>query len=219
MEDDALTTWPDPHAPRAAPTEQSTYPGILVFTTSLQLLYMNGAARAFCGQLTTQRTGLVVHGVVPTEVLELCDEIVKALAARADLKDWEQFQLERVVGNSGRPVLLRGLGLPDAGGFSQSRLLVLMEEMGQPRTSTARRAKDRFNLTDREQTVIIYLLKGLTNKEIASRMMVSEQTVKEHLRHIMQKTDTTTRTGILAKVILNDPDLGSQPYSSPPGPV
>ncbi len=199
-----------------AASTRSEDPGILVFTTSLQLLYMNGEARTLCGQLTATRTGLAISGVVPTEVLELCDEITKALSAQPDMKDWGQFQFKRVAGVAEHLVLLRGLGLPDTGGFSQSRLLVLMEEIPHRTPQTASHARERFHLTDREQTVIIYLLKGLTNKEIASRMMISEQTVKEHFRHIMQKTATTTRTGILAKVILHDPDLGAPPHCSPP---
>ena len=45
------------------------------------------------------------------------------------------------------------------------------------------------------------LLKGWTNKEIAHDLAVSEQTVKEHIKHIMAKTKTTTRTGILVQVM------------------
>jgi DNA-binding NarL/FixJ family response regulator len=45
--------------------------------------------------------------------------------------------------------------------------------------------------------VVQHLLKGWTNKEIANEMRVSEQTVKEHIKHIMKKTTTMTRTGIV----------------------
>ena len=55
----------------------------------------------------------------------------------------------------------------------------------------------RFNLTNREISVAECLLKGWPNKQIASTLKVTEQTVKEHIKHIMDKTDTTTRTGIL----------------------
>ena len=49
--------------------------------------------------------------------------------------------------------------------------------------------------------VIIYLMLGFTNKEIATRLNLSEYTVKEHLKRIMQKTKTTTRTGLLARMV------------------
>ena len=45
-----------------------------------------------------------------------------------------------------------------------------------------------------------YLAKGWTNKEIASALQLALPTVKEHIRHIMAKTNTTTRTGILVRV-------------------
>jgi hypothetical protein len=53
--------------------------------------------------------------------------------------------------------------------------------------------------------VIIYLMLGFTNKEIANRMNLSEYTVKEHLKRIMHKTKTTTRTGLLARMIFPTP--------------
>ena len=44
-------------------------------------------------------------------------------------------------------------------------------------------------------------MKGWTNKEIANAIAISELTVKEHIKHIMDKTRTSTRTGILVKIL------------------
>src|SRR4249920_1004976 len=65
--------------------------------------------------------------------------------------------------------------------------------------------QQRYHLTEREQMVIIYLMLGFTNKEIANRIHLSEYTVKEHLKRIMHKTQTTTRTGLLARMIFPTP--------------
>lgn len=46
-----------------------------------------------------------------------------------------------------------------------------------------------------------HLLKGWTNKEIANELRLAEQTIKEHFKHISEKTSTTTRTGIVMKII------------------
>ncbi len=219
MDDASRLTSQGHHAPSDTAHSAGSPPGILVFSTAIHLLYMNVEGRALCDRLTAQRLGRVANGVVPSEVLELCEEMVARLTTHTGPKDWEQFQSARVAGGPSCAVLLRGLGLPDPGGLSQGRLLILLEEMNQPRTATVRRAKDRFHLTVREQSVIIYLFKGLTNKEIASRMMVEEQTVKEHLRHIMEKTATTTRTGLLSKIILTDPEPGPQVQPSLPSPT
>ena len=56
-------------------------------------------------------------------------------------------------------------------------------------------------MTTREVSVVQHLLKGWTNKEIGSALKVTEQTIKEHIKHIMAKTQTTTRTGILVHVL------------------
>ena len=61
-------------------------------------------------------------------------------------------------------------------------------------------AKEKFQLTNREQSVIEHLAKGWTNKEIANALSITEQTVKEHINHIMRKTNSTTRTGILVHI-------------------
>lgn len=64
-----------------------------------------------------------------------------------------------------------------------------------------RPAKEKFQLTAREITVVQHLLKGWTNKEIANEMRLAEQTIKEHFKHISEKTRTTTRAEIVMKII------------------
>jgi len=55
-------------------------------------------------------------------------------------------------------------------------------------------------LTDREVEIVKYVSDGWTNKEIAQHLGISEHTVKEHVRHLLKKTKSTTRTGILAQI-------------------
>src|SRR5206468_797282 len=97
--------------------------------------------------------------------------------------------------------LLRGFGLPDRHYLHQSRILITMEEVGRRQEAVTEQAKELFRLTEREVAVVQNLLKGWTNKEIANQLGVTEQTVKEHIKHIMEKTKTSTRTGILVQVL------------------
>ena len=60
--------------------------------------------------------------------------------------------------------------------------------------------KERFQFTEREQTIVQCLSRGWTNKQIAVAVNLALPTVKEHIRHIMDKTKTNTRTGILVQV-------------------
>lgn len=49
-------------------------------------------------------------------------------------------------------------------------------------------------LSGRERDVISLLAKGMTNKEIAGKLYLSEKTVKNHLNNIFRKIDVTDRT-------------------------
>jgi DNA-binding NarL/FixJ family response regulator len=52
----------------------------------------------------------------------------------------------------------------------------------------------RPDLTFRQQQLVCLVAKGLTNKEIASRLNISEHTVKNHLRRIMKRADAENRS-------------------------
>lgn len=55
----------------------------------------------------------------------------------------------------------------------------------------------RLGLTRREQQLIPLVAEGLTNKEIANRFCLSEQTVKNHLYRMKQKIGAEDRLGIV----------------------
>ena len=48
-------------------------------------------------------------------------------------------------------------------------------------------------LTRREKEILTYVMKGLTNREIAGTLFISENTVKNHLRNIMEKLQMSNR--------------------------
>jgi DNA-binding NarL/FixJ family response regulator len=54
-----------------------------------------------------------------------------------------------------------------------------------------------LGLTRREQQLIPMIGRGLTNKEIANQLNLSEQTVKNHVHRILHKVGVENRLGIL----------------------
>ena len=181
--------------------EQRIGPGILLLSPTLQLLHINQRALSLCGKITHVHNGKAATGVLPTAVTELCAEVVTAFQERTHAKDWEQVQIMRVLPTSNPPVLLRAFGVPDhRGRLPQARILVLMEEVAQRQVRNTEKARERFRLTAREYRVVCYLARGHTNKGIANALEITEQTVKEHIKHIMKKMRTATRTGILAQI-------------------
>lgn len=184
--------------------DQRAGAGIVVLSSSMQLLHMNRQAAELSKLINMAENGGApaksAQGVLPSALTELCTEVMKALQVRTEAKDWEQFEIKRIAGNPNQPVLLRGFGLPDRGGIQHARLVVTLEELGRRQQLNTDQAKERFQLTNREQSVVENLAKGWTNKEIANALKITEQTVKEHIKHIMRKTNSTTRTGVLVQV-------------------
>ena len=179
--------------------EKRIGPGILILTPSTHLLYKDHRAWDLCAAINKD-DGRTTDGL-PLCIVELCREVSNLLQIWTDARDWEQIRIKRLIGSPNRPILLCGLGLPDRHGMQQSRILITMDEIGRPQGAIIEQVKEIFRLTDREVTVVQNLLKGWTNKEIANELGVTEQTIKEHIKHIMAKTKTTTRTGILVQVI------------------
>ena len=184
--------------------DQRAGAGIVVLSSSMQLLHMNRQAAELSKLINMAENGGApaksAQGVLPAALTELCTEVLKALQVRTEAKDWEQFEVKRLAGNPNQPGLLRGFGLPVRGGIQYARLVITLEELGRRQQLNTDQAKERFQLTNREQSVVENLAKGWTNKEIANALKITEQTVKEHIKHIMRKTNSTTRTGVLVQV-------------------
>jgi HD-GYP domain-containing protein (c-di-GMP phosphodiesterase class II) len=67
----------------------------------------------------------------------------------------------------------------------------VIEAAGQPRARTTR----PHGLTDREVEVLRLAARGLTNRQIAEHLVVSERTIGHHLAHIYDKTGRRSRAG------------------------
>ena len=80
---------------------------------------------------------------------------------------------------------------------AQNKSALTSEEI---RRVTGAMATTRLNfngevpLTHRESEVLIQVVQGLTNKEIAQELHISYETVKEHVQHILRKIGVSDRT-------------------------
>jgi DNA-binding NarL/FixJ family response regulator len=56
-------------------------------------------------------------------------------------------------------------------------------------------------LTPRERDVLLLVAEGLTNRQIAERLVLSEHTVHRHMTNILRKLDLPTRTAAAALAV------------------
>jgi len=67
------------------------------------------------------------------------------------------------------------------------------------------RARAHDLLTTRERQIVLVLSEGLTNKEIARRLKLTEGTVKVHLHNIYQKLGISNRTALAIRAHTETP--------------
>ena len=53
---------------------------------------------------------------------------------------------------------------------------------------------DKYSLTDREMQILTLLATGLSNKEIANKLLITERTTKNHISSILKKILVNDRT-------------------------
>ena len=63
-------------------------------------------------------------------------------------------------------------------------------------------------LTARQKVVALNVSRGLTNRQIARELSISEQTVKNHLREIYGKSGTGNRVELAVWIALHPPETG-----------
>ncbi|MGH9110337.1 MAG: LuxR C-terminal-related transcriptional regulator [Acidimicrobiales bacterium] len=69
-------------------------------------------------------------------------------------------------------------------------------------------------LSKREQQIADLVSQGLTNKQIAKRAFVSENTVKQHLKRVFVKTDVRNRAELMQRIWASGTDGPGQPEAT-----
>jgi DNA-binding NarL/FixJ family response regulator len=90
--------------------------------------------------------------------------------------------------------VLRAIDMANDGSLTLPRDLTV-RAIGRERTirSTAKRLSASSDLTDRERQILRWITTGESNRQIAERLVISEHTVRAHLRNLMIKLGVANR--------------------------
>lgn len=88
------------------------------------------------------------------------------------------------------------------------RQFVAAEEAPVPQMVTAPRDRERSPLSQREREIVALVAQGFKNKEMAEKMFISEQTVKNHLHNIFDKLGVSDRLELALYAIHNNLHTG-----------
>jgi DNA-binding CsgD family transcriptional regulator len=128
------------------------------------------------------------------------EESTAARAASKDSASWPLIERRR------RSTDRRQCRLPEAGGADRRA-----GEHDIPSDASSQPLTGPTLCTEREQEIVRFRRRGRTNKQIAHRLGIVEDTVKKHLQHIYDKLGVRRR----ALVMLDRSDLGDPDGHAP----
>ena len=129
------------------------------------------------------------------------------------LSKWSIEREEKVAGNSDRGVREAGaayrvyppdevIGRRNERGFISFTKGIASQELNYSFERAISKVVENRTLSRREAQVALCCVEGLTNAEIGSRLQVTEQTVKFHLRHVFIKFGVRRRAELISRLLM-----------------
>lgn len=160
-------------------------PGILIFNMDCKLLYVNNEALDVVPDPQN----------IPADIINLCNHIKSNIAPSGLTIDHYAV----LKNNSDQMYSVKAFLI---GGHNNNKypthIMVLIEKITEKRAIDFERARTTFKLTKREVELLRLICNGHTNREISEKLFISEYTVKDHIKKIMQKMNANSRNEIMA---------------------
>jgi DNA-binding NarL/FixJ family response regulator len=106
--------------------------------------------------------------------------------------------------------MLRGLGRGEAA-LSRSMAAKILKEFSRREPQARPEDSPLTRLTAREREVLTHITLGLSNKQVAARLGISENTVRNHLRNILEKLHLQNRVQAAAFALRHNLGVPAQP--------
>ena len=127
---------------------------------------------------------------------ELDEDIFAAINAGADaycLKGITASQLGNAVAS-----VMEGAVWLDPG--IARRIVGMMDKKSEKRVEEQINYS-QFRLSEKEKKILVLLVEGCSNQQMADRLFLSPETIKTHMRHIMEKLRVSDRTQAAVKAV------------------
>jgi DNA-binding NarL/FixJ family response regulator len=140
-------------------------------------------------------TGNVPNGLLPAALRAVA---TRARALAQDGGTGTDVARARVRTPTGRWIVVHGSVLGDGDG---SRVAVWLEAARPPELAPL--IADAYGLTDRERLITELVAQGFSTNEISARLHLSAYTVQDHLKSIFEKSGTSSRGDLVARLFFD----------------
>ncbi len=182
------------HTSNTTRLANSSGAGFLLLDAAFKPLYVNAEARE-----------ILFHPDKPTKVKDFADQLaskIRTIVANGGTNGSISAYNEFVSGSRRYVCRLFPVGLPGNGSNgSKGSPWALLLERGPEAAADILKICHQYHLSQREGEAVRLLVRGLANKEIATRMKISPNTVKVFLRLAMMKMDVSSRSEIMSRFI------------------
>lgn len=168
-------------------------PGVIILDAAGTVLFVNESVS--CSGPVFLRAGTEGQLTVPAEVRSLCEQV------RAASEGGDAGSSSAIFYNTdGFPYSLRAFPMAGAqeGESSPRHIMVLIEPVTERRQVNYEAVRQEYGISNRQLDVLKLICLGLSNREIAERLYISEHTAKDHTRSILQAFQASSRSEVIA---------------------
>jgi DNA-binding CsgD family transcriptional regulator len=181
--------------------------GVMILNADKELLYVNEEARRFLHAMleeeqTQDDPPSDMPATLPRVVDELCTELISNMHGE---KNHARPFIYKNVTCLGDEYFLRAIPIHRISKEKEpSHIMVTVERFSTRLRVDIKKVGTKFGLTKRETEVLKGLARGMTNRDISGLLFISEHTVKDHVRSLMQKIGVNNRSLLICRIFENN---------------
>lgn len=172
-------------------------PGVIILDETGTVLFMNETVSGIVPVIRREAVGDGEAGAptIPEEIRSLCLKVVTARGDEPRSRSSFFYAID------GSPYSLRAFPIGDAGSGNDSgprHIMVLVEPIIERHQVNYTAIQQEYGISRRQLEVLKLICLGLSNREIADRLFISEHTAKDHVKNILQIFQASSRSEVIA---------------------